>query len=163
MDDNACEFKMNDEVECKHGVGRVTYCEDGFMELRLHNGIEKNFFAPFAGKVWPYVKPVPVEELPLWTDLINHPAVAPHMEAVHDYQFSMSMIVAWVKGNAAAWSTLSDYQKANFLAVYSGCPLEYWREAFEAGRIEIHAQRWLSSAKAFAVVPTHRTKFSEGT
>lgn len=140
------EFKEGDDVECKAGRGTVTYCEDGFMEVRLLDRTERTFFAPFQGKVWQYVKLIPVEELPVWSEIVKHPDVSPHLGRVAQFQAVLTALASRTGGQAESWKNLADFHKCNFLAAMTGCPVAIWREAAEKGKLSTLAARWLQAA-----------------
>jgi hypothetical protein len=142
-------FSVGQEVECKAGIGKITYFEDGFMEVTLGSGIEKDYWAPFDGKVWPYVKPIPVSELPVWDDIVNDPAVASNIEDAKWYHAMTSRIVEGFGGSAGGWDELSGYQKVHFLSVRTGIPVSVLKEARECGKLdEIFQPRTRNEGKA---------------
>jgi hypothetical protein len=136
-------FAEGDPVECKAGIGTVTYCEDGFMEVALKDRTERNFKAPFEGKVWHYVKPVRVADLPVWTTIMQHPKVLERSSALEDFHGITSAVAMVIGGEVSSWSQLSDYQRLNFLAVLTGCPAPFWRDAAESGNLDELVETWL--------------------
>lgn len=135
-------FAQGDEVECKAGIGTITYFEDGYMDIELTKDCsERSFFAPFEGKVWPYVKPVPVNELPLWDEIL---AKIPEITLAEAWMNSVSagMAVRFLGGEAKDWKELSAYNKLNFVAVTTGCPLSIFKDAYESGNLDVLIERW---------------------
>jgi hypothetical protein len=136
-------FAESDAVECKAGIGEVTYCEDRFMEVRLRDRTERTFNAPFEGKVWHYVKPVPLDELPVWTIIMQHPKVLERGPAIEDFHRIASVAAMSLGGDVSPWAKLRDYQRLNFLAVLTGCPTAVWKDAAETGKLDELAAAWL--------------------
>jgi hypothetical protein len=136
-------FAEGDAVECKAGVGEVTYCEDGFMEVRLKDRTERTFNAPFEGKVWHYVMPVSVSDLPVWTTIMQHPKVRERSPALVDFHRIASVAAMSLGGDTRPWTALDDFQRVNFLAILVGCPAVIWRDAAENGRLDELAASWL--------------------
>jgi hypothetical protein len=141
--DNLVTFTEGDDIECKAGLGTVTYCEDGFMEVRLRDRTERTFKAPFDGKVWRYVKPVPVSELPVWTTIMSHERVVARLGSLHQFHALASMAARAAGGRVSRWDELSDFQKVNFLGVSSGCPAPFWKDAADNGTLDQLAAAWL--------------------
>lgn len=135
-------FKEGDIVECKFGLGTITYFEDGYMDVELaKDRSERSFFEPFEGKVWPYVKPVPVNELPLWDEIL---AKIPEITLAEAWMNSVSagMVVRFLGGEAKDWKEFSAYNKLNFVAVTTGCPQSVLKDAYESGNLDALIGSW---------------------
>lgn len=134
-------FKNGDLVECKAGVGTITYFEDDYMDIELKNGTERSFFAPFEGKVWPYVKPVPMSELPVWDEILKR---VPELTLAEAWTQSMvaGMAVRILGGQAKEWDELRAYNKVHYISLITGCPVSIFREAYENGQIETIIEKW---------------------
>lgn len=132
-------FKLGQKVECKHGLGKITYLEDGLMEVTLTNGVEKNFWEPFDGKVWPCLEPAKqpsVSEHPVWSEITSNPSVIDHMNGAKAYHTLIGGLLTRLGGGASNWDKMSPYQQVNVLAVYSGIPIGVLKEAAETDSLD---------------------------
>lgn len=131
-------FELGQKVECKSGRGKITYLEDGLMEVTLTTGVEKNFWAPFDGKVWPYQEPekqLPVSEHPVWSRIASNQAIANHMNGAKAYHTLIGGLLTRIGGGASSWDRMSAYQQVNVLAVYLGIPVGVLKEAEETNSL----------------------------
>jgi len=127
------EFREGEAVECRHGPAVVTYCEDGFLEIRLDkDGTERTFWAPFDGKVW-YPEPKPGHDI--WDEIVADPCMAETLEAARIFAAAASAMVSMAGGKASAWEELTARQQMNFVAVSTGIPAEFWEEAHATGQL----------------------------
>lgn len=133
------DFVLGQTVECKSGIGEITYLEDGLMEVTLKNGVEKNFWKPFSGKVWPYKapeKPIPESENPIWETIANNPKIQPYLIGAQAYHSLIGGLLNRIGGGAGQWDNMSAFQQANVLGIYVGLPTSVLKEAAVTGRLE---------------------------
>ncbi len=133
-------FAVGVPVQCKHGIGKINYLEDGLMSITLRDGTEREYWAPFEGKVSLYVeppKPVKESELPIWAEILDDAHVARFLTGARIYFLSTSLLVHVLGGRATAnWEDLAPHQKVTILGVYLGLPVSIIKEAKENGQLE---------------------------
>jgi hypothetical protein len=125
-------FALGQTVGCKHGSGEITYLEDGLMEVTLTTGVEKNFREPFLGKVWLYDESVKqISDSSIWQRIAANPSVIDHMNGAKSYHLLIGGLLTRLGGGAGRWDNMSACQKVNVLAVYSGIPVDFIKQAAE--------------------------------
>lgn len=127
-------FELHQPVECKAGIGKITYFEDNFMEVTLNDGTERTFWGPFEGKVWNYVAPAKKEKSdgisPIWDEILNHPAMSRFYRAAQLEQTAMGFVVEILSGKAVdPWDQLNAFQKMQFISVATALPVGVILEA----------------------------------
>lgn len=129
------EFKAGDVVEFKHGTGVISYYENGYMDISLdRDRSERSYFAPFEGKVWHWVKPVPINERPEWHEIVVY--ASDPLEKTHSIYEQSCSIVTILGGYVAPWEELTPFQKMNYLCLHTGFLTEDWLTAFTKGKLK---------------------------
>jgi|SRR5690606_31937943 len=126
------KFSEGQVVNTKFGVGKITYYDDDYMDVVV-NGAEKNFFAPFDGKVWEYQQPSAGDQM--WLDILARADMATLIRLTKLNLHAISFVVSLYKGNTTEWDDLTATQKMNHIAVTSKLPLAVWAEAYRTGEI----------------------------
>lgn len=129
----AVNFSEGQTVNTKFGVGKITYCDDDYMDVVVA-GAERNFFAPFVGKVWEYTPPPPKDQI--WRDILARPDMTPLIALTKLNLHGMNFMMSLLNGSIAEWDDLTPTQQMNHVAVATAIPLAFWAEAKESGNLE---------------------------
>lgn len=136
------EFAHDQTVNTKYGVGKITYVEDGYMDVVV-KGKEYNFFEPFDGKVWAYTPPPSKDQI--FDEILARPDMTSIINLSKINHHGMSFVMSLLHGSSADWDELTSNQKMNHIAITSGTPVSFWLEAYKEGKLDVLIARFTGS------------------
>lgn len=131
-------FAKGQTVNTKYGVGTITYFEDDYMDVDI-NGRERNFFAPFSGKVWQYSPPPPKDQI--WRDILDRSDMAPILSLTKLNVHGINFMTSLFKGNVTEWEELTPTQQMFHVSNATHVPLSVWKDASETNELDLIIER----------------------